>query len=72
MKRAVPVLNGQLFPHFGRSSGFAFFAFDASTGNIVSKEIIAAPPHEPGILHANVCKRDGHHGHRQCGEHHHV
>lgn len=127
MKLAVPVLNGQLFPHFGRSSEFAFFQFDATTGNLVSKEILAAPPHEPGILpawlqshrirvliaggigaqaaelcrrnaiqvlagapsepverivtdwlqgrlelHANVCKRDEHHEHRQCGEHHHV
>jgi len=50
MKLAIPALNGQLFPHFGKCSEFAFVEIDLTAKTIVSTQIIAAPPHEPGKL----------------------
>lgn len=47
-KIAVPVKNGILDGHFGHCSHFALINVDGK--DIVAEELIAAPPHEPGIL----------------------
>jgi len=47
-KIAVPVKNGILDGHFGHCSHFALINVDGK--EIVAEELIAAPPHEPGIL----------------------
>ncbi len=50
MKYAVPVSGGQLSPHFGHCEQFALFEVDAGQKQIVHKEMLDAPPHEPGLL----------------------
>jgi len=49
MKRiAIPVFEGKLSPHFGRTPNFIFYNIKDET--IVNEDTIKAPPHEPGII----------------------
>jgi ATP-binding protein involved in chromosome partitioning len=50
MRYAVPVSNGKLAAHFGHCEHFAFIDVDESTKAIVSKELVASPGHQPGLL----------------------
>lgn len=50
MKIAVPVAQDQLCTHFGHCESFLFFDVDPDTKNILKKEVLTAPPHEPGLL----------------------
>ena len=50
MRYAVPVSNGKLAAHFGHCEHFAFIDVDEATNSIVSKELVASPGHEPGLL----------------------
>lgn len=50
MRYAVPVSNGKLAAHFGHCEHFAFIDVDETTKAIVSKELVASPGHEPGLL----------------------
>ncbi len=52
MKLAIPVLNGKLFPHFGKCSEVAFIEVDTTAKTIISTRILAAPRHEHGKLPA--------------------
>lgn len=47
-KIAIPVKNGVLDTHFGHCSHFALIEVNGK--EIVSEELIAAPPHQPGML----------------------
>lgn len=47
-KVAIPVSNGQLDPHFGHCKQFALYSI--VEGNVTQKEVLDAPPHEPGLL----------------------
>jgi len=47
-KIAVPVKDGVLDGHFGHCSHFALI--DVMDKAIVAEELVAAPPHEPGLL----------------------
>jgi predicted Fe-Mo cluster-binding NifX family protein len=47
-KFAVPVNNGVLDEHFGHCEFYAIFVVEE--GNIISEELVKAPPHEPGLL----------------------
>ncbi|WP_372754018.1 NifB/NifX family molybdenum-iron cluster-binding protein [Labilibaculum sp.] len=47
-KIAVPVKNGILDGHFGHCSHFALIDVDDKA--IITEELVAAPPHEPGLL----------------------
>ncbi|PKQ63841.1 ATPase [Labilibaculum filiforme] len=47
-KIAVPVKDGILDGHFGHCSHFALL--DIADNSIVAEELVAAPPHEPGLL----------------------
>ncbi|MFC1901823.1 NifB/NifX family molybdenum-iron cluster-binding protein [Chloroflexota bacterium] len=49
MKYAVPVTGGMMSPHFGHCEQFAFFDVDEQQ-QITSKELIASPEHQPGLL----------------------
>jgi len=51
MKIAIPVTGGKLAMHFGHCDQFAIIDVDES-GNIVSKEEMTPPLHEPGVLPA--------------------
>jgi len=50
MKRriAIPLENGILCSHFGHCQQFAII--DADANNISGEQLIAPPPHEPGLL----------------------
>ena len=51
MKIAVPLAGGKLCSHFGHCELFAVMDVDGQ-GNVVSKDELAPPPHEPGVLPA--------------------
>lgn len=50
MKYAVPVSGGRLSPHFGHCENFAFFDVDEAGKNIIGRENVASPEHQPGLL----------------------
>lgn len=50
MKVAIPMHNGLLTMHFGHCAEFAIMEATPETGEITHKEMVAAPPHEPGLL----------------------
>lgn len=50
MKIAIPVANEKLCMHFGHCQVFSFFTIDKDKNEIISKEDIVPPPHEPGVL----------------------
>ncbi|MFA5317126.1 MAG: NifB/NifX family molybdenum-iron cluster-binding protein [Dehalococcoidales bacterium] len=50
MKYAVPVTGGVLSPHFGHCEHFALFDVDEAKKEIISKELVPAPEHEPGLF----------------------
>jgi predicted Fe-Mo cluster-binding NifX family protein len=54
-KIAIPVENGRLTLHFGHCSHFAIVHVENNT--IVDTELIAAPPHQPGLLPAWLAER---------------
>lgn len=47
---AIPTSQGLLCPHFGHCDEFTIIDVDTETKKILSKEIVAAPEHEPGLL----------------------
>ena len=52
MKIAIPVAEGTLSMHFGHAAEFALIEVDREKKEILGSEILAAPPHEPGLLPA--------------------
>jgi ATP-binding protein involved in chromosome partitioning len=50
MKYAVPVSGGMMSPHFGHCEQFALFDVEEQKKEITSKEFIASPEHQPGLL----------------------
>jgi predicted Fe-Mo cluster-binding NifX family protein len=50
MKYAVPVISGMMSPHFGHCEQFAFFDVDEQKGEIIHRENIVSPEHQPGLL----------------------
>lgn len=50
MKIAIPVANEKLCLHFGHCEKFAFIEINEETKEIIEKNFIEPPPHEPGIL----------------------
>jgi len=50
MKIAIPTANGALNLHFGHCQSFSIFDVDQKTKQILKKEEIPAPKHEPGVL----------------------
>ena len=50
MRYAIPTSNGKLAAHFGHCEYFALIDVDENTKQILSKELTAAPPHQPGVL----------------------
>ena len=56
MKYAVPVTGGEMSPHFGHCEQFAFFDVDEQK-KITSKEFVASPAHQPGLLPVWLAER---------------
>lgn len=50
MKYAIPVSQGKLSAHFGHCEQFALIDADENNKKIHKKEMVAAPPHQPGLL----------------------
>ena len=50
MKIAIPLANGKLCMHFGHCEQFALLEVDQETGNIVGRQTLTPPVHEPGVL----------------------
>jgi predicted Fe-Mo cluster-binding NifX family protein len=50
MKIAIPVVGGKLSAHFGHCEAFALVDVDRESETRGSTHVLAAPPHEPGLL----------------------
>ena len=50
MRIAIPLADGRLSMHFGHCERFALVNVDPGTGKIMSREDVAPPAHEPGVL----------------------
>jgi len=50
MKYAVPVSGNMVATHFGHCEQFALIDVDEAKNEIVRKEIIPSPGHQPGLL----------------------
>ncbi|MDD3150388.1 MAG: NifB/NifX family molybdenum-iron cluster-binding protein [Candidatus Gastranaerophilales bacterium] len=57
MKFAIPTNNGQLCLHFGHCEVFTFIEADEKTKEILNKEELTPPPHEPGVLPAWLAEK---------------
>jgi len=55
---AIPVQEGRLNPHFGRSPAFAFVDADPETKQVTDEQTLPAPQHDHGIL-ARFIKENG-------------
>jgi len=54
---AIPVNNNELDLHFGHCKKFALLKIDLKGKNILSREDIDAPPHQPGLLPSWLAQR---------------
>ena len=50
MRIAIPVMNGQLTPHFGHCTEFALIDVNLESKTIENETSVPAPPHQPGLL----------------------
>jgi len=50
MRYAIPVTDSRIAAHFGHCEQFAMFDVDDAKKEIVGKELIASPGHQPGLL----------------------
>ena len=50
MRIAIPLFQGKLSLHFGHCERFAFFNIEESSNEILSREDMTPPAHEPGVL----------------------
>ena len=50
MKIAVPIVEGRLSPHFGHCETFTLIDVDKTGKEILKRDDIEAPPHQPGLL----------------------
>ncbi|HEY8347330.1 MAG TPA: NifB/NifX family molybdenum-iron cluster-binding protein [Symbiobacteriaceae bacterium] len=58
MRFAIPVQDGRLNHHFGRSPFFAFIDADPEKKQVIGQRILPAPQHDHGIL-ARFIKENG-------------
>ena len=58
MKYAIPVSGGILSPHFGHCEQFALIDVDNTSKKILRKEMVDAPPHQPGLLPVWLAERN--------------
>jgi len=50
MRYAVPVSGGMVATHFGHCEYFALIDVDEETKEILGKELVSSPGHQPGLL----------------------
>lgn len=57
MKIAIPVTGDKLAAHFGHCEQFALLEVNKVEKKILSKEVVEAPPHQPGLLPSWLAER---------------
>jgi len=57
MRIAIPLAEGKLCMHFGHCERFALIDVDTTSKNIVGREDVVPPPHEPGLLPPWIAER---------------
>ncbi len=57
MKIAIPIAEGKLCMHFGHCEEFALIDVDSSGKQILAKDKVEAPPHQPGLLPGWLAER---------------
>jgi len=50
VRYAIPVSGGVVSPHFGHCEHFALIDVDNEKKEIIRKELVAPPGHQPGLL----------------------
>ena len=50
MRYGIPVSGGMISPHFGHCEHFAMFDVDDEKKEIIRKELVPSPEHQPGLL----------------------
>lgn len=50
MRYAIPVSGGKVSPHFGHCEHFSLIDVDEERREIIRKELVPSPGHEPGLL----------------------
>ena len=50
MKYAIPVIGGTISSHFGHCEQFAIFDVEEQNKNIINKELVTSPEHQPDLL----------------------
>ena len=50
MRYAVPITGGVVSPHFGHCEHFALIDVDDERKEIIRKELVPSPGHQPGLL----------------------
>lgn len=50
MRYAIPVSGGTMSPHFGHCEQFALIDADDAKKEILRKELVPSPGHQPGVL----------------------
>jgi len=58
MRYAIPVSGGVLSSHFGHCEQFALIDVDDAAKKIVKKEMVNAPPPQPGLLPVWLAERN--------------
>ena len=58
MRYAIPVSGGVMCAHFGHCDQFALIDVNDNTKEIVKKEFIPAPEHQPGLLPEWLAEQD--------------
>jgi ATP-binding protein involved in chromosome partitioning len=57
MRIAIPLADGKLCMHFGHCERFALIDVDTTSKNIVGREDVVPPPHQPGLLPPWIAER---------------
>ena len=50
MRYAIPVSDNRVSQHFGHCEYFALIDVDDNTKEIINKEMVTSPSHQPGLL----------------------
>jgi predicted Fe-Mo cluster-binding NifX family protein len=57
MRIAIPLADGKLTMHFGHCESFALIDVDTTSKNILGREDVVPPPHQPGLLPPWIAER---------------
>ncbi len=50
MRIAIPIAGGALAAHFGHCEAFALLDVDTVNKQVITQQLLDAPPHQPGLL----------------------